>query len=72
MPKLESQRALIPDRLVAERYGKSTKTIARWAADPEMGFPQVIRIRNRRYRCAEALAAWEAKQREATSRSAAS
>jgi hypothetical protein len=65
MPKPAPQRALIPDRLVAERYGRTTKTIARWADDPEMGFPQVIRLRNRRYRDAAALDAWDAKQRAA-------
>jgi hypothetical protein len=65
MPKpTPPQRALIPDRLVAERYGRSTKTIARWADDPAMGFPPVIRLRNR-YRDAMALDAWDAKQRAA-------
>jgi hypothetical protein len=43
MSKTEPQRALIPDRLVGERYGRSTKTIERWGKDPKLGFPPVIR-----------------------------
>jgi hypothetical protein len=66
MPKTEPQRLLVPDRLVAERYHRSSKTIARWAADPKIGFPPVIRLRNRRYRDAAALETWEAKQRGTT------
>jgi len=65
MPKLEPQRALIPDRRVAERYDRSTRTLKRWEADPAMGFPPAIYVRKRRYRDADALAAWEAKQRAA-------
>jgi hypothetical protein len=59
------QRALIPDRDVAIRYGRSTKTLQRWERDPDLGFPKVIRLRNRRYRDALALDAWDAKQRAA-------
>jgi hypothetical protein len=63
MPKIEPQRALIPDRVVGERYGRSVKTLERWEKDPELGFPPVIYLRKRRYRSAAALDAWDAKQR---------
>jgi hypothetical protein len=59
------QCRLVPDRLVAERYGRSTKTIERWGNDPELGFPPCIYLRNRRHRDAAALDAWDAKQRAA-------
>jgi hypothetical protein len=66
MSKPEPQRALIPDRIVAEqRYFKSTRTLRRWEDDPELGFPPAIYIRGRRYRDAAALDAWDAKQRAA-------
>jgi hypothetical protein len=65
MPKPVPQRVLVPDRRVAERYDRSVQTIERWGKDPELGFPPVIRLRNRRYRDAAALEAWETKQREA-------
>jgi hypothetical protein len=64
MSKLESQRALIPDRAVGERYGRGPKTIERWGRDPELGFPPVVYVRGRRYRSSEALDAWDRKQRE--------
>jgi hypothetical protein len=65
MPKPAPQRVLVPDRIVAERYGRSVQTIERWGRDPDLGFPPAIRLRNRRYRDAAALDAWDAKQRGA-------
>jgi hypothetical protein len=41
---------LIPDARVAERYGVSTRTIPRWDADPDLGFPDPVVINGRRYR----------------------
>jgi hypothetical protein len=34
----------------AARYGKSIKTIGRWAADPELGFPKEIDINGHKFR----------------------
>jgi hypothetical protein len=31
-------------RATADRYGVTTKTVDRWAADPKLGFPQPIYI----------------------------
>jgi hypothetical protein len=50
---------LMPERLVSERYRVCTKTIDRWSQDPELGFPPVIWIRNRRFRDVAALDAWD-------------
>jgi hypothetical protein len=39
------------DTVVArERYGRHPRTLVRWSADPELGFPPAIKIRNRLYR----------------------
>ena len=52
-------KALIPDRLVGQRYGVCSRTIARWGKDPALNFPPVIKIRGRRYRDAVALDLWD-------------
>jgi hypothetical protein len=54
--------ALLPERIVAERYGKHIRTLKRWDATPGLGFPPPIIIRKRRYRDADAIAAWEKAQ----------
>jgi hypothetical protein len=55
----ESKPALIPDRLVAERYDVCVRTLERWDATPNLGFPPPIRIRRRRFREVAALDAWD-------------
>jgi hypothetical protein len=40
---------LIPTRQVAERYNVTLRSIDRWSADPELGFPQPIKINTRNY-----------------------
>ena len=50
---------LLPDPLVAKRYHVSTRTIPRWDADETLGFPKVIKIRDRNYRRLSELEAWE-------------
>jgi hypothetical protein len=55
----ESKPALIPDRLVAERYDVCVRTLERWDATPGLGFPPPIRIRRRRFRESAALDAWD-------------
>ena len=49
----------IPMRDLAARYGVHVRTIERWMADPELGFPQPLYIRRRRYIRASDLQAWE-------------
>jgi hypothetical protein len=53
---------LLPERVAAERYGRNTRTLRRWDAVPELGFPPPIYIRGRRYRDADALERWEKEQ----------
>jgi hypothetical protein len=49
---------LIPDPQVARDLGRGLRTLARWDNHPELGFPRAIRIRGRKYRNADELAAW--------------
>jgi hypothetical protein len=65
------KRTLIPETLVAARYGRHVGTLRRWDEDPELGFPPAIIIRKRKYRDAEALDAWERKRLGATEDAAA-
>jgi hypothetical protein len=52
---------LLADAKVRERFGKSQRTIDRWTADPNLGFPRPIYIRGRKHRDADAIAAFEKK-----------
>jgi hypothetical protein len=63
--KAQLPPALLPERLVAERYGICIRTLRRWSEDPDLGFPAVIKIRGRRFRNLAELEAWDAKRREA-------
>jgi predicted DNA-binding transcriptional regulator AlpA len=54
-----NQERFLSDRLVAERYGKSTKTITRWDSDPKLNFPPAIVINGRKHRALSKLEAWE-------------
>jgi len=55
----QPQPELIPDRLVAERYDVVVRTLERWDATPELGFPPPIRVRRRRFRAVDQLNAWD-------------
>jgi len=50
---------LIPDPLVQKRYNVSAMTLWRWDHNPELGFPEPIRINGRKYRRVRELKAWE-------------
>jgi len=50
---------LIPDRDIADRFKVHLCTIARWDADPQLGFPAAVVINNRRYRYRSELVRWE-------------
>jgi hypothetical protein len=58
-------KRLIPDRQVAERYGRHVCTIMRWEHDPELGFPKAIQIRGHNYRDEAELDAFDECQRAA-------
>jgi hypothetical protein len=55
----ESKPVLLADRLVAERYDVSVRTLERWDLQPDLGFPPPIHIRRRRYREIAKLDAWD-------------
>jgi hypothetical protein len=63
---------LIPDPKVAQRYAVSTRTLPRWDARPDLGFPAPIVICGRKYRRRSELEAFErARVAETTKQSAA-
>jgi predicted DNA-binding transcriptional regulator AlpA len=45
---------------LAARYKVCRRTIGRWAAQPDLGFPQPLVINRRRYWREDAIEAWEA------------
>ena len=61
MPKhSESKPGLVPDRLVAERYDVTVRTLERWDATPGLEFPKPVYIRRRRFREVSELDRWDA------------
>ena len=46
-------------RAMADRYGVTTKTIDRWAADPKLGFPAPLRINATPLWDLEQVESWE-------------
>jgi len=47
---------------VAARYARSIRTIIRWEADPDLGFPQPIDINGRKLHSDPLLTQWERKR----------
>jgi hypothetical protein len=58
-PAGEGKPGLLPDRLVAQRYDCTVRTLERWDATPGLGFPRPVYIRRRRFREIAALDAWD-------------
>jgi predicted DNA-binding transcriptional regulator AlpA len=54
-----SQKKLLPDPKVCERYDVTPMTLWRWDRDPDLNFPKPIRIRTRKYRDARELDAFD-------------
>jgi predicted DNA-binding transcriptional regulator AlpA len=52
----------LPSRIVCERLGISDRTLDRWIAVPELGFPPPKYVRKRRYWDEAALEAWRGRQ----------
>jgi hypothetical protein len=50
---------LLADRLVAERYDVTVRTLERWDEKPHLGFPPAVYVRRRRFREIEKLDAWD-------------
>lgn len=51
---------------VQKRYGKTSVTLWRWMNDPELGFPQPMKVNRLNYWRVSDLEAWEAMQGEAS------
>jgi hypothetical protein len=50
---------LLADRLVAERYDVTVRTLERWDEKTELGFPKPVFIRRRRFRIIDKLDEWD-------------
>jgi hypothetical protein len=61
-----SGRQLVPDATVRAEFGVSSMTIFRWDADPTLGFPRAVVIRNKKYRFRDELEAFKANLVELT------
>ena len=58
-----SDKKLLPEAKVRERYGVSSMTLWRWDRAPNLNFPPALRINRRKYRDADELEAFDAAQR---------
>jgi hypothetical protein len=68
-----TSKRLIPDSVVARhRYGVSLRTLPRWDARPELGFPVPVYINGRKYRDEAALDRFDREQAIKSTRTAVS
>ena len=56
---LAEKDRLYPKTAVANRYGVTPRCIDRWAADPDLGFPQPEIINTRKYWRESLLKGWD-------------
>jgi hypothetical protein len=61
MTETTNKPVLLPDSAVAQRYSVHPFTLRRWDKKPDLGFPPVVIVNNRRYREIAALDAWDRK-----------
>ena len=59
-------KRLLPEKEVCQRYGVKPMTLWRWSRDPDLGFPQPIKIRKRLYRYQDELDDFDERHREAS------
>ncbi len=52
-------KTYLPRSQTGRRYNVTDRSIARWAADPELGFPKPIIINGRWFFALDELEAWE-------------
>ena len=50
---------------VMQRFGITEMTLWRWSRDDRLGFPQPMRIRNRKFYSVAEIEAWERQKMEA-------
>jgi predicted DNA-binding transcriptional regulator AlpA len=70
MSDSDPANTFLPDPKVRVRYGVTDMTLWRWSKDPNLKFPQPMKINGRNYRRLAELETWERKRARA-SRSAA-
>ncbi len=58
-PKPPRPDELVPDPIVWREFGISSMTGWRWTKDPELGFPQPIKIRHRCFRLRREIEAFK-------------
>jgi hypothetical protein len=58
-PPPKRKPVLLPDRLVAERYDVTVRTLERWDEKTELGFPKPVYVRRRRFRVIDKLDEWD-------------
>ncbi|MEY9401741.1 hypothetical protein ABIF66_002946 [Bradyrhizobium japonicum] len=46
---------LIPDPIIAKEFSVTLMTLWRWSHDPNLGFPQAIKIRGKNFRSRRAI-----------------
>ena len=63
--KRRRPKKLIPNKRVCERYGVCSMTLHRWRQDPNLGFPQGYKIRERNYQDEFELDEFDERQRVA-------
>jgi len=57
------EERLLTEKIVADHYGRDTRTLVNWDNSPRMaalGWPQPVKINGRRYRNAAELARFDA------------
>jgi len=57
--KLHDPDTLVPDPEVWKEFGVTSMTLYRWTNDRDLGFPPVIKIRQRNFRSRRALEAFK-------------
>jgi hypothetical protein len=57
-----TDKKLLPDTKVRERYGACAMTLRRWEQDDRLRFPKAVKIRQRKYRDESELDAFDARQ----------
>ena len=59
MSEGEDKSGNLAEKLVAVRYNVTTRTLARWDENPDLGFPKPFYINGRRYRSIAKLDAFD-------------
>jgi hypothetical protein len=61
MHKYQQHDELVPDPQVWKEFGVTSMTGHRWTHDPDLNFPQPVKVRKRNYRSRAALEEFKAR-----------